>query len=176
MKIRAAITVAAVIAISSGAATAQNSAKSADGLALVGESHDVSTATGQLSFGPIAAVAAASESAAIVAAQPKFRDLSDGLLFVYATDDEPLGPRMGITGVSETTLKAVAKYVKADRDLARENKSAIELMHRTAIFTAEVTAVVSILGTLTGLLTLVVNPRAKRFLKRHWGRRETKAP
>ena len=51
-----------------------------------------------------------SERQAILDLQDTFVALEDAVLYAYANDDQPVGPRIGNPPVPETTLKALAGY------------------------------------------------------------------
>lgn len=50
------------------------------------------------------------EAKAIERAGGIFSDAKERDLFIYAHDEEPVGPRIGVEGVAESTLKTLARY------------------------------------------------------------------
>lgn len=74
-------------------------------------------------FQAISSVAAEADRMAISEAAPAFTALSDAELFVYASANELIGPRMKLMGISEPTLKALAGYERERRKGLHESRS-----------------------------------------------------
>ena len=64
------------------------------------------------------------ERKAILEAAGVFQGLDDQMLSVYAHDSEPIGPRIGVTGAPESTLKAAAGHADEARKRCRDAKQA----------------------------------------------------
>ena len=63
----------------------------------------------------VSSVAPHIEQTSILALEETFKVLRDAELHVYANDDQPIGPRVGVTGVAEPTLKALANFERERR-------------------------------------------------------------
>lgn len=68
----------------------------------------------------VSSVAPPSMQTAIMSAQPAFQKLAEPVLYACAHDDQPVGPRIGIKDVPETTLKALSVYHWDRRGRRRE--------------------------------------------------------
>jgi len=55
------------------------------------------------------------EQTSILALEDSFKHLRDAELHVYANDDQPIGPRLRVSGVAEPTLKALANFERERR-------------------------------------------------------------
>lgn len=63
----------------------------------------------------VSSVAPLVEQTSILSLEETFKGLRDAELHVYAHDDQPIGPRVGITSVAEPTLKALANFERERR-------------------------------------------------------------
>lgn len=63
----------------------------------------------------VSSVAPHVEQTSILALEETFKSLRDAELHVYANDDQPIGPRVGVTDVAEPTLKALANFERERR-------------------------------------------------------------
>lgn len=63
----------------------------------------------------VSSVAPSIEQTSIRNLEPIFKKFTDSEVGVYAVDDQPIGPRIGITDVPEPTLKALAGVVVQQR-------------------------------------------------------------
>jgi hypothetical protein len=85
-------------------------------LAIFGSGESVSS-----SYTAVSSVAVQpSQKDAILSAQPKFQILDEALLYACAKDDQPVGPRINVDDIPETTLKALSNYELERRSRNRE--------------------------------------------------------
>jgi hypothetical protein len=63
----------------------------------------------------VSSVAPWIEQTSILALEESFKGMRDAELHVYANDDQPIGPRIGVTAVAEGTLKALANFERERR-------------------------------------------------------------
>jgi hypothetical protein len=63
----------------------------------------------------VSSVAPYIEQTSILSLEATFKSLRDAELHIYANDDQPIGPRVGVTGVAEPTLKALASFERERR-------------------------------------------------------------
>lgn len=56
----------------------------------------------------VSSVAPTIQQTSIRSLEPIFKRFTDTEVAVYATDDQPIGPRIGVSDVPEPTLKAIA--------------------------------------------------------------------
>jgi hypothetical protein len=79
--------------------------------------------TDRVIFQAVSSVAPPQEQLAISDAEPLFKKLSDAELYVFASDNLPIGVRIGLKGVAEPTLKALANFEQERRKGEREVRS-----------------------------------------------------
>jgi hypothetical protein len=73
------------------------------------------------SYTAVSSVAAQqSQKDAILSAQPRFQLLDEAVLYACAKDDQPVGPRINVDDIPETTLKALSNYELERRSRNRE--------------------------------------------------------
>lgn len=70
----------------------------------------------------VSSVAPSIEQTSIRDLEKTFGALRDAELFVYAADEQSIGPRIGVTNVAEATLKALATYEKERRSRINDRK------------------------------------------------------
>lgn len=58
----------------------------------------------------VSSVAPVFQQTSIKNLEPLFKEFTDAEVSVYATDEQPIGPRIGVADVSESTLKAIASF------------------------------------------------------------------
>jgi hypothetical protein len=68
----------------------------------------------------VSSVAPSYQQTSILSLEKTFEDLRDSQLHVFAHDDQPIGPRIGMTEVPEPTLKALANYERERRSRISE--------------------------------------------------------
>lgn len=101
----------------------------------------------------VSSVAPQIEQPSILAAEAMFAKLSDAELYVYANDELPIGPRMGLTSMAESTLKALANHDVLKRQLKLAEAKA-EKDRRWRLYEILITAAVSgVVGIVIGRLT-----------------------
>jgi hypothetical protein len=132
-----------------------------EGHAVVSESADAFLAVGSVS--------SPAEQVSLDAAEKRLATLGDAVLYVWATDGLPIGPRAGIKDVPESTLKALANFElehrksvaqKREADAERNERRAIEASRRWDIG----------LAAIAGFITKLVGDLLFDALKR-WRRR-----
>lgn len=71
-------------------------------------------------YDAVSSVSSPSQAAATHEAAQKFEAISDRDLYVMAKDDQPVGQRIGVAGVHESTLKALAAYESNRRERRKD--------------------------------------------------------
>ena len=72
--------------------------------------------------GTASTATSATQANSIRALEGIMEKLPDGEIFTLAFDGEPVGPRIGVENVPDTTLKALAGHEHKKRETAREDK------------------------------------------------------